>query len=612
MIRLPLPVSTSDLARHVNHPVLLALLLAALALSACQAQPAAPTVALNTPAAVDAQTAPPTAAPTSTPLPPEPIVASVNLGSAPQTIDPTLLGPLDSSGQDIAASVFARLARLNQDTGRVEPVLAERWEQLEDGRTWRVYLRPDAAWVRLDAATGEVQRVRAVTAGDVVAAVHRACDPATGAPLGTRPGLFLIQGCEDVYLSDPATLPEGEVERLVSVRVLNDTALEFRLRTRSALFPTLLATPQLTPIPADLVAEAGEAWTQPGTALTSGPFTLQASEGEGYTLVANPQWPLPRGGNVDVVQVAFGEDGALGAWQAGGLDLVVIPGGEVAGLDFENDPAYRQLALPAAEFLVVQYDHAPVNDVRVRQAFALALDRQAIIDEVLEPAGLTAIPASDITPPGMALSPGDTGLAADLDTARALFADAGFRDCAFMPPFVMFTTASSSPLNRALAETYVAQWNEAFGCGDRIAIEERPLMDVVAMLDELPDEGYRIPRPGLIAFGWQADYPDTHHWLADLVGCREQFPNAYFGQGRACGEVDETLGRAATEHDDAARAALYEDANRALFGPQGEMPVIPVLTYTRPIAVSPWLEIGPQQAGPLHFEEWVVDPAGQP
>ncbi len=540
------------------------------------------------------------------------MVVSVNLGTAPPTIDPALLGPLDSGGQDLAASVFAGLARLNPGTGRVEPYLAERWEQLEDGRTWRVYLRPDAAWVRLDAATGEVQRVRAVTAGDVVAAVRRACDPATGAPLGTRPGLFVIQGCEDVYLSDPAALPEGEVERLVSVRVLDDTAVEFRLRTRSALFPTLLATPQLAPIPAEIVAEAGETWAQPGTALTSGPFTLQASEGEGFTLIANPHWPLPRSGNVDVVQVSFGGQGALEAWQVGSLDLAVIPGGEVAGLDFENDPAYRQLALPASEFLVVQYDNAPVNDARVRQAFALALDRQAIIDEVLEPAGLSAIPASGLTPPGTALAPADSGLTTDLEAARALFADAGFRDCAFMPPFVLFATASASPVNRALAEAYVAQWNEAFGCGERIIIEERPLMDVVAMLDELPDEGYRIPRPGLIAFGWQADYPDTHHWLADLVGCREQFPNAYFGQGRECGEIDETLGRAAAEHDDEARAALYEDANRALFGPQGEMPVIPVLTYTRPIAVSPRLEIGPQQAGPLRFEEWVVDPAGQP
>src|SRR5690606_36964115 len=194
---------------EVKHLALL-LLLAGLALSACQQQPAAPTVAVNTTAGVEAPAdPPPTAAPTSTPEP-EPVVVSVNLGTAPPTIDPALLGPLDSGGQDVAASVFAGLARLNPGTGRVEPYLAERWEQLEDGRTWRVYLRPDAAWVRLDAATGEVQRVRPVTAGDVVAAVQRACDPATGAPLGTRPGLFVIQGCEDVYLSDPAALPEGE------------------------------------------------------------------------------------------------------------------------------------------------------------------------------------------------------------------------------------------------------------------------------------------------------------------------------------------------------------------------------------------------------------------
>lgn len=591
---------------------LLAGLAGLLALAACQPAPPAPAAsAPTTPPSEAPPTSAPTAPPTPTP-PPDPAVARVNLGAPPQTLDPALIAPLDSSANDLAANLFAGLAQLDGDTGRVTPVLAQRWEQVNP-TTWNVHLRDDIAWVQADPATGAVEPVRPVTAGDVVAAVRRACHPATGALLGSKPALFLIQGCAEVSQRDPALLTPEYVAQVLGVRVLNDTALEFKLTQDSALFPTLLATLPLAPVPADLVESAGAAWTEPGTLWTSGPFALQDFSDAGATLVANPHWPLPRAGNLDAVQAAFGQpEEAFSAWQAGGLDLTVVPGSQVGGADFENDPAYRQLALPAVEFLVASYDHAPVNDALVRQALALALDRQRIIDEVLEPAGQAALPAHGLVPPGMALAPpAEAGVAYDLDAARARFAEAGFRDCAFMPTFTLLTTESSSELAAALAEAYVAQWNAAFDCGNRIAIEERPLVDVLAMLEALP-EGYRLDRPGLVLLGWQADYPDAHHWLADIAGCRELFPESVLGQGRECILAEEELLAASAEHDEEARAAIYRDITEAFFGPGGEMPVIPVLTYTRPLAVNPWLEVSPQQAGPLRFGEWRLDAQRQP
>ena len=68
------------------------------------------------------------------------------------SVTPNSVGPLDSGGQDLAASVFAGLARLNPGTGRVEPYLAERWEQLEDGRT--ILVKPGEGPTGTTGATG--------------------------------------------------------------------------------------------------------------------------------------------------------------------------------------------------------------------------------------------------------------------------------------------------------------------------------------------------------------------------------------------------------------------------------------------------------------------------
>lgn len=587
------------------------IIVAALALAACQ--PSVPAVA--TPSATpNVQEPTSTDEPTSTPQP-EPVTVSVNLGAAPQSLDPVHAAPLDSSANDLAANLFAGLARLDGDTGRVSPLLAESWEQIDE-QTWYVYLRADMPWAQVDATSSDVVAQRPVTAADIVTAAQRACHPQTGTPLGSYPALFLIEGCEDISSRDAATLTPEYIAQVLGVRALNDTAVEFRLTEDSALFPTLLASPQLIPVPADVVEAQGEAWGSPANIWTNGPFALQptANEDGGYTLLANPQWPLERG-NVDVVRVSFGVDAAaLDAWQAGDLDLTVIPGEAVSGIDFEDDPAYRQLVLPAAELILATYDLAPIKDANVRQGLSLALDRQAIIDNVLEPAGQTAIPATGIVPPGVALSPAYSdveGTGYDPAAARDAFAEAGYRDCDFMPVFTLMTSEGSSTLSGDLAAAYRRQWNDVLGCTERISIQRDSLLNVMSMLEPLP-EGYRLDRPGLLAFGWQGDTPDAHHWLADIFGCRELFPESFLNQGRECVLDEEDLLGARQLHDDDQRAAVYAQLSEDYFAPGGEMPVIPVFFYTRPLAINAWLTVEPQTAGPLRFDQWAVDTAGQP
>ncbi len=590
------------------------LMVTVLALAACQPLMPADMPPASSPAAENTVSLSATLSANPPPPQTDPTTVRINLGRPPTTLDPLRVAPLDSSANDLVENLFIGLTSLNPQTQRIEPALAHRWEQLEDGLTWYVYLRDDVFWVRIDASTGTLERIRAVNAADVVYAVQRACRADSGAPLGSRPALFIIRGCREIYEHDIATLTPDFIQSTLGVRVLNDVAVEFKLTADTAIFPTLLALPMLRPIPPELIAAEGGGWAEPSTIWTSGPYALwpTSSTADGYTLVANESWPLERNGNVERVEVAFDEatEEAFQAWQAGTLDLTKMPVGASAPAPFGRDPSYRLLAEPVSVFLVAAYEVAPMGNADVRRALSLALDRQTLVREVLFPNGMTALPAATLIPPGTAAAPetsDSTGY--NPAAAREALERAGYPDCEGLPPITLLTDGAFS-LSAGLARGIVAMWNSVLGCRDVFTIEQQSLLDLYADLQTQP-LGAR-PRAALTLLGWQADYPDVHHWLADLMGCREFFPTAYLDQARPCIGADTLLLDAAALHDEAARAALYARALGDFFGPQGEMPIIPLYFFARPIAVQPWLDIGGQQAGPLRFDRWTLDTAQRP
>src|SRR5574341_1261819 len=556
---------------------------------------------------------PPTAAPDATvePTPvPEPVIARVGFSHAPQTIDPAMIGPLDAVANDLVENLFVGLTRLDGDSGVVEPALAESWEVSADGLTWTVHLRDDVFWVRINSETGQMEQVRPVTADDVVATMRRVCRPDVNAPLAKA--VFVIHGCEQVHSQDLAALTQAIVEETIGARVLNDTTVEFTLSAPAAYFPTILAMPILRPIPADLLDTAGEEdWARPENVWTNGPFAVLPTvpPEDGYTLIVNPSWPLERPGNVEIVQITFSTtpEEAYAAWQAGTLDVVGLPDGEIASADFEGDPAYRLLAEPAVTLIAASYEIPPLDRPAVRRALSLALDRQTIIDETLEPAGLAGLPALTATPPGNASAPlyGQVGMPFDPDAARAALAEGGFENCWGIPPITLLT--DDSELSGALGQQYIQMWADNLGCpASAFTLEQQPLQDVLVALTVIPDSRQER-RAGLVTLGWQADYPDAHHWPTDIYACRADFPDAYLNQGRECIEADGWLSEAAVTDDPALRLALYTSIDEAFFGREGEMPVIPVYFHARALAVQPWLAIVPTQAGPLRFEAWLVD-----
>lgn len=563
--------------------------------------PAIPTQASSSP------TPEPTAAP-------EPIIVRIDLGHPPASIDPLLVGPQWASANDLVENLFAGLTRLDADSGKIEPALAKSWETSGDGLTWTFSLRDDIFWVSINPETGQIEQMRPITAADVVYTVRRICR--TDPKEAMVSAAFLIQGCREVNEHDPVSLTDDIVVQTIGVRVLNDTTVEFKLEAKAAYFPTLLAMPLLYPVPSEVVDTGGEQWTSPGTIWTSGPYTAQPNipPEEGYTLITNPFWPLERAGNVEIVQISFSMEAAsaLDAWKSGELALVTLPADQLAGAPFDSDPVYRLVAQPVTAFLIANYDTPPMNDLNVRRALMLSLNRQEIVDEVLEPAGQPALPAAGTIPPGSAGAPPYDGAAtgADPDAARAALAEAGYRGCVRLPQITLL--AMESDMYKTLGEYLVKTWTEVLGCPEGVfQLESMPGSDVQAVLTRPPD-ARQARRAGVVFLEWQADYSDAYHWLADIFGCREVFPDSYLNQSRACIEGDQALGQAATTLDPDLRATSYQSIEEAFFGPEGELPVIPLYHYARAVAIQPWVDVYPLHAGPLRFERWTVDQSAAP
>lgn len=601
------------MVQHLRYAVFLWLLVA-LGLAACQppTQTPAPSPTYDEPDPTPTEEEP---TPTDeADAPSEPASVRIAYSQGPAALDPGLVAPLDAAANDLADNLFIGVTRLDPDTGTVQPWLAREWQQLEDGLTWHVFLRDDVYWVKVDPDSGDIDPVRPVNAEDIVYAASRACRRDTGAPLGTTPGVFVIQGCRQLYERDPSTINDVFIEQNFGVRVLNDVAVEFKLTGEIAAFPTVLSMPMLRPVPRDLIQERGDAWAEPPFIWTSGPFALSPIDATeaGYTLVTNDTWPLERSGNLESLQVSFrSATEAFAAWQNGDLDVAPLPASEIERIDSGEDSTSHQMPQPAASMLVFAYDTPPLDNPDVRRALSLAVDRAAIAS-LYHAAGQGALPATGVVPPGMAAGPAEIPPDAAFDpvASRQALTDAGFEGCTNLPPISVLVD-DTSDLSRQVVDAVVTMWNETLGCADVFSVVEQPLFEVGTILQE-PASPVQPVRPGVILLSWQGDYPDAQHWLADVFGCKDISPNAYVNQARGCTEAESNLSTALLTEDIELRRQIYTDIQNALLEPDGEVPVVPLVYLARTLAIQPWVEYHPTTAGAFRWDEWVVHEDARP
>jgi oligopeptide transport system substrate-binding protein len=438
------------------------------------------------------------------------------------------------------------LVRLDADQ-QPAPMLAERWESLESGRLWRFHLRRDVRW-----SDGE-----ALVAQHFADSWLRLLAPETGAVYAYY--LFPIRGAR-AYNAGLSTDPAQ-----VGVRALDDHTLEVELETGLAFFPSLVNFMVTYPIRLDVIARHGERWTDPGNLVSLGPYVLREWRHDyRVALGANPRWAHQPGAPARVVFHMVGDPATqLVLLEQGRLDLVRLPPLEIRR--YLGAPAHRGGLQLRGYYVGFNTRRPPFDDARVRRAFALALDREALVAVLRE----GSRPWGSWIPAGMFAANPEIGVRFDPGAARALLREAGVDPSRLGAIVYGF---NSHPRHRLVAQKVQAMWREHLGV--ELLLAPREWKVYLKQLETDP--------PAVFRMGWGADYADPHGFM-DLFTSHSEHNHTGWKHAR----YDALVEQAASESDPTRRRAHYDELQRILC--EQELPIAPLFVEAMNWAVGPRL-----------------------
>lgn len=502
----------------------------------------------------------------------DPITLSYNLGSEPLTLDPAKA--VDSASITVIEQLFIGLVDIDDETGEVVPELATTWDISPDSTVYTFTLRSEITWTD----------GHPVTAQDVRYGILHTLEPATES--GYAFFLYAIENAE-AYNTGQITDPDQ-----VGVEVLDNTHLRITLGYPASHFPSIAGMLITRPLPQWVIEAHGDAWTEPENIVTNGPYRLADWVHDDHiTLEKNLTYY--DAANVQIEQVRMWMVDEATGWTMylnGQLDTASVPSDQLDAV--RNDPILsRQLHIaPVAStsyygFSVAQ---SPFDTPLVRKAFIAAVNRQGLIDTVLDS---LPKPALTFTAPGVfghvdGQAKG-VGIPYEPDQARQWLADAGYPDGQGLPEITIWFSTRGG--NQAIAEYIRQNWINN--------------LDVTVRLEGLPWGDYweqvRSGEFQIWQLRWLADYNDAYNFLHDaVVPFRSNYGNW------ANDTYDDLLAQAVQEQDLEARRVLYKQAEEILV--ESDAVMMPLYYYAGAIATKPDLQRTYPSVGAPDIATWRI------
>jgi oligopeptide transport system substrate-binding protein len=469
-------------------------------------------------------------------------------GTEPQALDPhTTVGVPESH---ISWAIFEGLVTLHPTTLEPIPGVADSWEISDDQRTYRFHIRDNARW-----SNGEP-----ITAEDFRWSWWRALQPALGNEYAYM--LFPVKNAEAYFTGKITAFDQ------VGVKAINDHLLEVQLNEPIPYFLQLLFHHSTHAVPRSVIEKFGKAtdrfsdWTRPENIVSNGPFMVK-------------EWKLYK--HVRVVKNPF-------YWDAANVRL-----NEVMFYPTENitteERMYKSNQLHRTEYMPldkVQWYKAnkpdelhlnrylgsyfyrlnvtdPVlKDARVRKALGLAIDREQLINNVLNG---VHFPAYTLTPPGLSNYQPPNIISFDPNKAKALLAEAGYPDGKNFPRIeLMFNTHEQ---HRRIAVAVQQMWKQHLNIDIDIANVEWKVY-----LDNMSKLHYTATRSA-----WIGDYVDPNTFLDMFITGSGNNRTGWSNK-----EYDDLLLRKIpAAKSPAERLAGFHAAETILLD---EMPIIPIYIYS--------------------------------
>jgi len=332
----------------------------------------------------------------------------------PETLDPHKTSTVTEA--HLMRDLFEGLV-IHSMKGEIMPGAAESWTTSADGKTYSFTLRANAKWSNGDP----------VRASDFVFSLRRMIDPATGAKYANI--LYPILNAETINKAGPAAKLED-----LGVKALDQRTLEITLERPTPYFLELLTHQTGLPVHPPSVAKAGRDFVKSENWVSNGAYVLKESVPNSHIrLDRNPAFHDAGNVKIDTVIYYPASDLAAAArrFQAGELHMTTdIPADQIKQLREKLGDQVKVAPYLGTYFLIINTAKQPFDDVRVRRALSLAIDREFVADEIW--AG-TMLPAYGVIPPNIGnygeRAEADFKLASPLDRedeAKKLLAAAGF------------------------------------------------------------------------------------------------------------------------------------------------------------------------------------------
>jgi len=479
-------------------------------------------------------------------------------GAEPQGLDPHVVTGVPEN--HLIRALFEGLAVKNPITLEPEPGVAERWTFNEDRSVITFYLNPNAKW-----SNGEQ-----VTADDFVWSWNRALHPETGNLYAYM--LYPVKNAEAYAKGDVNEFSE------VGVKALDETTLQVTLNAPTPYFIQLMDHYSTFAVHPETLLKFGKMtdrftpWTRVGNIVSNGAFVLEDwALNRHIKMIKNQEyWDKD---NVSLNGVVFypTENGVSEERMFRVEQLH-----RTEGVPLDKVPVYR--AIPESPYMqdpylgtyyyLVNTDRPPVDDVRVRQALSISLDREQLARTVMQE---VVIPAYSITPPGTLGYQPPKLFDFDPEKARQLLAEAGYPNGEGWPGLDIIYNTNEA--HRKIAVAVQQMWKKYLNVDITISNQEWKVY-----LNAVSQRDFQVARRG-----WIGDYVDPNNFLdlfiTDGGNNNTGFANDYYDE-----MILQLAPRAPTEEE---RFAIFHEAETLLMQ---QMPIIPIYTYATRHLVHPSVE----------------------
>jgi peptide/nickel transport system substrate-binding protein/oligopeptide transport system substrate-binding protein len=445
------------------------------------------------------------------------------------------------------------------------PALAEAWKISEDGTVYTFMLRPDVTF----------HNGRKMTAEDVVYSFTRLGNPNTG----TSYTAGLVLGGVKGYSAMRAQ--ENRATTLEGVKALDEMTVQITLNAPRAAFLQQLTLPGAFIV--DREAAEREGFNE--NPVCTGPYKVREWQRQQRLVLEAYDGYWGGAPKVKTVEIRVLPQQSLQVleFEGGNLDAAWVPEAELPRLRADSQLSPQLLTIPVLSLfhLRVNLKDPIMSDARVRRAFVMAIDRQVIVDTVLQGQGS---PAKGVFPPGLpARDPNFDPLPYNVEMAKQLLAEAGYPNGVDLE----VRTGEIETERRIMAA--VAQQVAAAGIRLRVNATEKSVYD--------QDRAACNMQMGTI--GWGMDYPDPDNIITVAIAAGSRVRAACgYDAFEGHDEIKALIDKAGAMPIGEERNAVYREAEKLVME---KALILPIVHYSRSLLANDVVRAAVDNQGELRF-----------